>query len=243
MTNLSASSGSVLFSRERILTAVPLLIGSMSAVFLVVGQLFPTIERVRVLNVRLMQVSALEQQLPAMRQRLRAANRNLQKAKNQQALLLDLIAGADRIQTFLSLVDQLARVNKVVVMRFEPLEELSDKASEVQPPDGQQRTLSKKKITEQREDSMLALGYRKTSIALQIFGSYENLQRFLKGMESLEIVVESSDLALTSRQMNLDAENQRQETGVELSVRLSFYDRQPQEAGMGDSPRTEKPMN
>ena len=243
MTNLTASSGSVLFSRERILTAVPLLIGSLTAGFLVVGQLLPTIERGRALDARLMRVGALERQLPAMRQRLRAANRDLQKAKNQQALLLDLIAGADRIQTFLSLVDQLARDNKVVVMRFEPLDELSDQASEVQPPAGQQRTLSKQQITEQREDSMLSIGYRKTSIALQIFGPYENLQRFLKGMESLEIVVESSELALSSRQMNSDAKDQRQMTGAELSVRLSFYDRQPQEAGMGDSTRTEKSMN
>jgi len=201
--------------------AVPLVMGSMTAAGLLVGQLLPTLERSRVLNDRLMQVRAQEQQLPAMRQRFRAATQELHAARNRQAVLLDLIAGADRIQTFLALVDQLARASAVEVVRFEPLEERSAEASE------------QRSAAEQRQEPMRALGYRKTSIAMQVFGSYGNLHRFLKGMESLETLVESSDLTLTSRPS--DPKDQRKLMTTQLSIRLSFYDRLPSEEGEKDA--------
>ena len=66
-------------------------------------------------------------------------------------------------------------------------------------------------------DPLLALGYTKTSIALRVLGPYDGLQRFLQRMEMLQVLVESSDLALESRD---DGE-------ISLGLRLSFYDRQP----------------
>ena len=217
MTNLSAGAGAARFSRERILTVVPLLIGSLTAGCLVVWQVLPTLERSRVLDDRLMQLRTQEQQLSVMRQQLEEANRALQTAQNRQAVLLDLIAGADRIQTFLALVDQLARATGIQVVRFEPLAEASHQTSEAQPP------------AEPRQEVMRSLGYRKTSIALQLLGSYGHLQRFLQSMESLEILVESSDLTLMAHQA--DPGDQREAMTAELSVRLSFYDRLPQTSG------------
>ena len=160
-----------------------------------------------------MQLRAQEQQLSVMRQELEDADRTLQTAQNRQAVLLDLIAGADRIQTFLALVDQLARATGIKVVGFEPLEEASQQPSEVQPP------------AKPRQEVMGSLGYRKTSIALQLLGSYGNLQRFLQSMESLETLVESSDLTVMAHQA--DPGDQRAAMTAELSVRLSFYDRLP----------------
>ena len=42
-------------------------------------------------------------------------------AEQQQVVLLDLIAGRDRVQTFLAMFDQLARTTGVAIQRFEPL--------------------------------------------------------------------------------------------------------------------------
>ena len=105
MTNLSADFASPRFSRERILTLTLLLPWLFTAGGLFVLQVLPTNERIAELDSRLQDVYALRQQVPVMRQRLEVAGNQLDQAKVQQALLLELVAGTDRIQTFLALLD------------------------------------------------------------------------------------------------------------------------------------------
>ena len=229
MTNFSSGAGPARFTRERILTAVPLLMGSLVAAVLVVVLLRPTFQRSRVLADRLTQVRAQEQQLPAMRQRLKAANQELQTAQNQQAVLLDLLAGRDRIQTFLALLDQVAGVTGVEIVRFEPLRDRPDSTPQ-------------SKSSEASADPLEALGYQKTSIALQARGSYSGLQRFLQSMESLEIMVEGSDLELTSLQRVPSADKQSISPRTTLAVRLSFYDRRSRGARDRDRAPVVEPL-
>ena len=70
----------------------------------------------------------------------------------------------------------------------------------------------------------MALGYRKSAVALRVVGSYGALHRFLQEMERLEVLVESSDLNLTATERNGVVSQ------TELALRLSFYDRQPPSA-------------
>ena len=223
MTNLSSSSNSPSLSRERILMAAPLLIGLLVAGGVVLLQMLPTDERIAELDARLQEVRALQTQVPGMRKRLDAAENKLEQAQLQQAVLLDLIAGRDRIQTFLALLDQRARNTGVEIQRFEPLQ------ADVLLNNAQSRQRgSSKQTSSDPVNPLQDLGYRRTAVALNVIGSYTQLQYFLQEMEKLEVVVEASDLNLVAASesgMNDEATTNQQR--IALSLRFSFYDRLP----------------
>ena len=221
MTNLSADSASPRLSRERILMATPMLLGLLAAGGVVVLQVLPTDERIAELDARLQDVRALRQQVPMMRQRLEVAENKLDQAQLQQALLLELVAGRDRIQTFLALLDQRARTAGVEIQRFEPLQEaLSLKDSQARPRGSSDQTPS------DSLDPLQHLGYRRTAVALSVLGFYDQLHSFLKEMEKLEVLVEANDLKLEA--VSDSGEEKKASTNqqkIELSLRFSFYDR------------------
>ena len=221
MTNLAAGSSPSLLSRDRILLGVPLLVGALIAAGIGWFLLRPAQERVVLLETRVEELSALQRRLPLLDRQLVEANAKFAKAQQQQALLLDVIAGKDRIQTFLAMLDQVSRQTGVYIERYEPL--AVKKADAAQPP---ARRNNKTKAPPPPTDPLLALGYRQSSIVLRVEGPYEALQRFLQQMEALELLVESSEL-------NLQASGNTSETddgspsvaSTALSIRLSFYDR------------------
>ena len=221
MTNLAAGSPPSLLSRDRILLGVPLLVGALIAAGIGWFLLRPAQERFVVLETRVEELSALQRQLPLLDRQLVEANAKFAKAQQQQALLLDVIAGKDRIQTFLAMLDQVSRQTGVNIERYEPL--AVKKADAAQPP---ARRNNKTKAPPPPTDPLLALGYRQSSVVLRVEGQYQSLQRFLQQMEALKILVESSDL-------NLQASGNTSETddgspsvaSTALSIRLSFYDR------------------
>ena len=126
-------------------------------------------------------------------------------------VLVDLIAGRDRIRTFLALLNREATASGVAIQLYEPM------ASEAAAPPPRAQAAKGETTAKPSADPLLDLGYTKTSIALRVLGPYDGLQRFLQRMETLQVLVESSDLALESRD---DGE-------ISLGLRLSFYDRQP----------------
>jgi len=215
--------------------AAPLLLGLLTAGGVVVLQMLPTDERIAELDSRLQDVLALRAEVPLMRQRLDAAENKLEQAQVQQALLLDLIAGRERIQTFLALLDQRARTAGVEIQRLEPLPEVSLLE------DSQSRPLgSSDQASSDPVDPLQDLGYRRTALALNVIGYYNQLHYFLKGMEKLEVVVEASDLKLeavsepeaesgskaeAASGVKKRASNSQQK--IELSLRFSFYDYAP----------------
>ncbi|QNI92905.1 putative conserved membrane protein [Synechococcus sp. BOUM118] len=221
MTNLAAGSPPSLLSRDRILLGVPLLVGALIAAGIGWFLLRPAQERFVVLETRVEELSALQRQLPLLDRQLVEANAKFAKAQQQQALLLDVIAGKDRIQTFLAMLDQVSRQTGVNIERYEPL--AVKKADAAQPP---ARRNNKTKAPPPPTDPLLALGYRQSSVVLRVEGQYQSLQRFLQQMEALKILAESSDL-------NLQASGNTSETddgspsvaSTALSIRLSFYDR------------------
>ena len=223
MTNLSSSSNSSSLSRERILMAAPLLIGLLVAGGVVLLQMLPTDERIAELEARLQEVRALQTQVPGMRKRLDAAENKLEQAQLQQAVLLDLIAGRDRIQTFLALLDQRARNTGVEIQRFEPLQ------ADVPSKNAQSRQRgSSKQNSSDPVNPLQDLGYRRTAVALNVIGSYTQLQYFLQEMEKLEVVVEASDLNLVAAsESGTNDEATTDQQRIALSLRFSFYDRLP----------------
>ena len=125
MTNLSVGSRVSLLSRERILFGVPLLITLLLAAGFGWFLIRPVLERVEALETRTAEIQALERQLPLLDRELSKASEKLKTAQRQQAVLIDLIAGKDRIQTFLASIDQISRATGVEIKRYEPLAEPS----------------------------------------------------------------------------------------------------------------------
>ena len=226
MTNLRNGVSPALLSRDRILVGVPLLIGVLLAVGVGVGILRPTLERIDSLEVRLADLQRQQRSLPELKLRLVEEQATLSLREQKQAVLLDLIAGRDRIQTFLALLGQEAQASGVDIRRYEPLA-ASPPAQSIE---RQPRSAGQKR-PESAQNPMQELGYHQSSIALQVSGRYVGLQQFLQRMERLQLLVESSELSLTTT----PASKQDQAKSVplepvptELSLRLTFYDRRPE---------------
>ena len=218
MTNLSPGSAQPWLTRERLLVGLLLFPALSMAVLLWWLMLRPTLDQVNALANRLEQLQQMQRKLPVLKRQVADAEIAFGDAEAQQALLVDLIAGRDRIQTFLALLDQLSRDAGVEIQQYEPL-------SAQTPPNSKSGSTSKqKKPAAQPPDPLMALGYRKSAVALRVVGSYGALHRFLQEMERLEVLVESSDLNLTATERNGVVSQ------TELALRLSFYDRQPPSA-------------
>ena len=240
MTNLRNGSSPALLSRDRILVGVPLLIGVLLALGVGVGIFRPTLERVDSLEDRLVDLQDQQRSFPGLERRLIKAQASLSLRQQKQAVLLDLIAGRDRIQTFLALLGQEAQASGVDIRRYEPLAASPPAQSTERRPRSAGQTRP-----ESAKNPMQELGYHQSSIALQVSGGYAGLQQFLQRMERLQLLVESSELSLTTT----PASKQDQDESValepvptELSLRLTFYDRRPEgESKNADAQRLEQP--
>ena len=75
---------------------------------------------------------------------------------------------------------------------------------------------------------MQALGYRKSSVALELSGSFWGVQTFLQRMEALQLWVESLELALKAVVEKEGADSlQSVVAPTQLTLKLSFYDLAP----------------
>ena len=121
MTNLSGSSSRQLLSRDRLLVGVPVLVAFVISAGLGWFVLRPQLERRDEFQARVDELEVLQQELPGLKKKLEQAQVALRTAESQQAVLIDLIAGSDRIQTFLASLDQLSRATGVAIERYEPM--------------------------------------------------------------------------------------------------------------------------
>ena len=226
MTNLSTDRPKwrQRFSRERVLIGAPVVAGLMTAVALAVIDGKPRLERLSVQTERLEELRRKQASLPGLIEQLRQAERRALEVAQQQAVLVDLIAGRDKIETFLAQVSREALATGVDIQVYEPVPPKPVK------PDPKQKNKKKSKKAQpadEPKDPLTEQGYVKTSVLLQAQGGYLALQAFLRRMESLQLLVQPSDLALkalkVSRQGNNGAGLERPLTQVNL--RLSFFDR------------------
>ena len=210
MTNLNPAARRQFIRRDHLLVGMPAVAGALISIAVLVLMVQPARQRVGELETRVGDLQALQRRLPNLAGELEAASRSLRRAQLQQGLLVDLIAGRDRIRTFLALLNREATASGVAIQLYEPM------ASEAAAPPPRAQNAQGETTAKPSADPLLDLGYTKTSIALRVLGPYDGLLRFLQRMETLQVLVESSDLALESRD---DGE-------ISLGLRLSFYDRQ-----------------
>lgn len=229
-------------SRERVLVGAPVL-GALVLVALLAGlDGWPRYGRLQEQQQRLEELRRKQASLPGLRRQLVRAKGRVQEAEQQQALLVDLIAGRERIQTFLAQLSREAATTGVVIELYEP--------SQVSPSAGtQSRTRNSRndrnrsrsaKAQPAPKDPLASLGYSKTSVLLQAQGTYLGLQGFLRRMESLQLLVQPSDLALKAVAVPSKANDSSgpalAEPRTQLKLRLSFLDRSPS----GAAPSSQK---
>lgn len=238
MTNFSGASAQQRFRRDHLLLGVPVISGLLVAGSLGWFLLRPALKEIAVLEGRVGELNAMQRQLPSLREKLSVAQLALGEAQAQQSVLVELIAGSDRIQTFLALLDQVARATGVEIQRYEPV------AVAAPAPQPSRSRRQQAKTPPKPSDPLVALGYRKAAVALRVSGPYRALQNFLQQMESLEVLVESSDLNLSAAGGGGGADGEAASLrNIDLALRLSFYDRQPPEepgsppASSNSSPR------
>ena len=157
---------------------------------------------------------------------LKTATEQLAKVQQQQDVLLNLVAGKNKIQTFLAQLSREAMAAGVVLELYEPvLVAPSASAATSQKPPGRKSKRNSEEISP--ENLLAGRGYEKTAVLLQARGPFIALQGFLRGIEALQLVVQPSDLELTA----LDPKQGPEDDVVtgpaltQLKLKLTFYDK------------------
>ena len=224
MTNLIQAKGKTLISRERLLVGGPLLLGVLIAAACAWLLLRPLMQRIQTLEQRRDELEQLQSSLPLLDQRIKTSLDALRQAQQQQAVLVSLLAGSGSVQTFLALLDQQAQLSGVEIKRYEPLAGATQAPAQAPRSGGEADGASAAK----QQDPLKELGYHQSSVALQVSGPYPALQAFMRRMESLQLLVISSDLALEAESPQTSEEDQPPEPRTDLSLKLSFYDLKPE---------------
>ena len=239
MTNLIASARRRRITRGRVLVGVPIAFGLFLSFALFILVLRPIWQDAEELERRRDSLLQLQRNLPALEQQLEKESVALMQAEHQQALLIGLLAGQDKVTTFLALLNQQALISGVTIHRYEPMKTSTSSAEPKQKRSPSRSGAHKTDVA----DPLLELGYQKSSVALAVRGSYLGLQEFLQQMELLELLVESSDLEIKAASTNNDDQEASSPVAsrTELTLLLSFYDPRKDDVDSGNS--QEEPPN
>ena len=143
-------------------------------------------------------------------------------AQLEQDLVVNLVAGRGQIETFLTQLSRTATESGVVIERYEPASAaLGVTASPQQGIRNQDEAGADKA---QAPPDMK--GYEKTAVLLQVRGPYVGVLQFLRAMETLELLVQPSDLELKAVPLETNAEGGPEGPPLtDLKLRLSFFDK------------------
>lgn len=222
MTNLigSGSPWQKHVTRQRVLVGAPLLM-----CVLVGAGLFATFglphwlassERTR----RIAELKVQQQSLLLIAARVKQEQQKLALAQQQQDLVVNLVAGRGEIETFLTQLSRTAAETAVVIERYEPVPDAPVVADS-------SRQENKKGDAGGEDNAPSDLkGYEKTSVLLQVRGPYVGVLQFLRAMETLELLVQPSDLELKAVPPETNAEGAPEGPPLtDLKLRLSFFDK------------------
>jgi type IV pilus assembly protein PilO len=224
MTNLNGtgSSWQNYLTRQRLLIGAPLLVGALigAGLFAIAGlpHWLASGERTR----RIAELKVQQQSLPLIEARAKQAKRKLVAAQQQQDLVVNLVAGRGQIETFLTQLSRTATESGVVIERYEPASVAPGVTASPQ-----QRTRDQDQAGEDKAKAPLEMkGYEKTAVLLQVSGPYAGVLQFLRAMETLELLVQPSDLELKAVPPETNADGAPAGPPLtELKLRLSFFDK------------------
>ena len=226
ITRLMTTSRQPWLTRGRLLVGLPFGLGVVVSAAVVLVGVLPVAQTLRELDARRDTLLNLQRSRPALERRLTQAEAEMRLAEEKQALLVGLLAGRDKVQTFLALLNQQALASGVQMQRYEPLQPAAPPSASATKRNNNRSKANQE--TTSPQDPLQELGYRKSSVALQVSGPFRGLQTFLQRMESLELLVESSELELKAVVDKKAADSLESEAArTQLTLKLSFYDLAP----------------
>ena len=198
MTNLQAQEPKtwleLVVTRERVLWAVPALVGGLAALGTGLFLVLPSWNKLQEDRAQVSRLTALAQSVPQFRRKIERAERRQSEAQLLQSKLMSLIAGSGDISTFMAQIGAEASRSGVQLDSYEPnlvaasAQPGASPAAPAAPPAAGQAPA--------QPDPLLAPGLQKTSLLITAHGPAPNLLTFLRRLEALSLLVVQSDLSL-----------------------------------------------
>jgi type IV pilus assembly protein PilO len=182
-------------ARARLLLAGPIALGVGASAVLGGLVLWPQWQQMQLGQGRLTELRAMEARLPLIKRQLEREQSGRQTALEQQALVLDLIAGSGSLVTFMAQVDRLAALSGVRLALYEPAAALGEPT-----PPGNAGANGKSNPAAPPPDPLLAPGVSKQEVLLSAAGNYPALLSFMRKLEKLSVLVVQSNLQLISEE-------------------------------------------
>jgi len=191
MTNLQAQQTKtwreLVLTRERVLWAVPALVGGLAALGTGLFLVLPSWNKLQEDQAQLTRLTELAQSVPQFRRKIERAERRQSEAQLLQSKLMSLIAGSGDISTFMAQIGVEASRSGVHLDSYEP-NQTGALTQAAAPPAAQKAP--------EVPDPLLAPGLQKTSLLITAHGPAPNLLSFLRRLEALSLLVVQSDLSL-----------------------------------------------
>ena len=222
MTNLQAQQTKtwreLVLTRERVLWAVPALVGGLAALGTGLFLVLPSWNKLQEDQAQLTRLTALAQSVPQFRRKIERAERRQSEAQLLQSKLLSLIAGSGDISTFMAQIGVEASRSGVHLDSYEP-NQTGALTPAAAPPAAQKAS--------EVPDPLLAPGLQKTSLLITAHGPAPNLLSFLRRLEALSLLVVQSDLSLKQAVGAAPAGSSAGSQGsATLKLNLSVYSKQ-----------------
>ena len=182
-------------ARARLLLAGPIALGVGASAVLGGLVLWPQWQQLQLAQGRLAELREMELRLPLIKRQLEREQSGTQTALEQQALVLDLIAGSGSLVTFMAQVDRLAALSGVRLALYEPAAAVGEPAS----PD-RLGANGKSNPAVPPPDPLLAPGVSKQEVLLSAAGNSPALLSFMRQLEKLSVLVVQSNLQLISEE-------------------------------------------
>lgn len=210
---------------QRLLFLLPAGFGALFSAVIAGFVLWPQWQQVQLGKNRAAELRGLEAQLPLMAGQLKGEQEGVQKAKRQQAVVLQLIAGSGGLVTFLAQLDRLAASSGVKLSLYEPLVTQAvaadAKAKSKQAPTTEAKD---KDLPATTADPLLAPGLAKQEMLVSATGRYPALLSFMRQLEKLNVLVVQSNLTLALEESK-DKANAPAVIPVVLKMSVATYSR------------------
>ena len=231
MTNLSPDRPAwrAQITRERVLLLAPVLLGCAlaSGVFLLMG--LPMLGRIQAQKQRLVELENKGNSLPLLAGQLKSTQASLAELEQQQAVLVDLVAGRGSMETFLAQLSREAAATGVLIKLYEPVPVPMAESEGSGSPSSSAPDAQGDSATRGAAGPLQARGYDKSSVLLQVDGPYLGLLQFLRRMEQLELLVQPIDLELTALDQPEPAGDEQAAPiappRTRLKLTLNFFDK------------------
>ena len=222
MTNFQASrkKNRSNLNRENLLVGFPISISILIALILIIYLLVPKIKNsIKFFN-QINEMQIKKDELPLKKEMLNQSSKKLKIEKGKQEKLLNLIAGTKELFTYMSRLNQIAIQNKITIVEIKPEKvEKFIRSSIIGSTTTTENNLNL--------DPLVVEGLEKRNILIKIEGRYPNIINFLKSIESLPMIVVTSDFKI-DKFINKNTEEKdlnKQYFLNNLEMKLSIYGR------------------